>query len=434
MKDQDEPRWEGAHHVTPAPARLSRRRLLAWGGLGAASLLAACQGSPVAPTTRPLPATPAATPRAAAAPAPPVSLGWAVPGNPAEVAVYEKLARRAEVTNPTVTITTSQQAADYATMTTLLAAGTAPDLLFCTINNWPAIAAPKVLRPLDDIIATSRFDLNDFYPQIIRPYRYDDTLGAFGQGRLHGLPKEIAVRAMYYNADLFRAAKVALPAPDAAYTWEQFLAVTRSLTLREGDQITQYGYVPEIWWGMWAIWAWANGGQVVDNVYKPTKATMDDPNVVEALTFWSELVTKHRVAAPPAALQGRSRAEMFASGMAATYNNGRWMVPLFRNVAFAWDVMPMPSQRQRAQLLTGSIFGINQASRNPDATWQLLSYITGKEGQLLLTELGVLQPSRRSVAGSEVFLRSAPPTANHIYLDELVHAQPLPLHPKYPEM
>ena len=64
---------------------------------------------------------------------------------------------------------------------------------------------------------------------------------------------------MYYNADLFRAAKVTPPAADAAYTWDEFLAAARSLTRRDGEQVLQYGYVPEIWWGMWAIWAWANG-------------------------------------------------------------------------------------------------------------------------------------------------------------------------------
>jgi multiple sugar transport system substrate-binding protein len=414
----------------PGQLRLARRRLVTGMARGvAAALLAACGAPPAgAPTRAPAGAATAGP----AAPPAPVTLGWATPGNTAEVEVYQRLARAVESRQPRLTIVTSKEAADFPNLRPLLASGAAPDLLFSTINNWPALTG--AFRPLDEFIGASRFDLDDFYPQIIRPYRFDPATGAFGQGQLHGLPKEIAVRVLYYNADQFRAAGVHPPAGGAPFAWEEFLDAARRLTRRSGDQAGQYGYAPEIWWGMWAIWAWANGGEVVDDVYKPTKATLDDPRTVAGLAFWAELVTKHQVAAPPALFKDQTRADFFAAGRAAMYNNGRWMVPLFRRASFAWDVMPMPRGTSRAQLLTGSIFGINRASPSPEVAWQLLSYITGQEGQLLMTELGVLQPSRRSVAESEIFLKVTPPSANQVFLDELAVARPLPLHPRYPEM
>ena len=430
----------------PGNLHLTRRRLLAHALLGTAStVLAACgaPATPVQPTASPTrrPAS-VATATAPAATATPVTLAWATPGNPAEVAVYQKLARTVEGRQPRLTITTSVEASEFATLRTLLASGTAPDLLFCTINNWASLAGNGVFRPLDDVITASRFDLDDFYPQIIRPYRYDPATRAFGQGQLHGLPKEIAVRIFYYNLNKFRTAGLPPPAADKPLTWEQFLDAVKKTTRREGDRVTEFGYVSEVWWGMWALWAWANGGEVVDDVFMPTRATMDDPKVVEGLKFWADLVTRHQVSAPLEVFrepgqtqgQGKGRDQFFADGKAAVYNNGRWMVPLFRQVRFTWDVMPAPQGSQRAQLLTGSIFGINQATKMPDAAWQLLSYITGQEGQLLLTELGVLQPSRRSVAESDIFLKVRPPTANRVFLDELAHARLLPLHPRYPDM
>lgn len=425
--------------VAPADEQmpLPRRWLMTRTLLGAAAAWLAACGAPGDPARAPAPPVRTSAGAATAVPGPlpaPVTLQWATPGNAAEVGAYEKLARAIESRQPWLTITTSKPAADYPVLRTLLASGTAPDLLFSTINNWPALAGSGAFRPLDAFISASRFDLDDFYPQIIRPYRYDPVARAFGQGELHGLPKEIAVRVLYYNVDLFRAAGVQPPPAAIPFTWEGFLEAARRLTRRSGDRISQYGYVPEIWWGMWAIWAWANGGEIVDDVYKPTRATLDDPRTVAGLTFWAELVTKHQVAAPPSLFKEQSRAEFFAAGKAAMYNNGRWMVPLFRQAAFAWEVMPMPQGAARGQLLTGSIFGINQASRTPDEAWQLLSYITGQEGQILLTELGVLQPSRRSAAESEVFLKVTPPSANRVFLDELAFARPLPLHHRYPEM
>lgn len=52
----------------------------------------------------------------------------------------------------------------------------------------------------------------------------------------------------------------------------------------------------------------------------------------------------------------------------------------------------------------------------------------------MMTETGLLLPSRKSVARSDLFLKSTPPQNNQIFLDELEFAKPLPLTPKYPEL
>jgi multiple sugar transport system substrate-binding protein len=224
------------------------------------------------------------------------------------------------------------------------------------------------------------------------------------------------------------------PDPKDPWSWDVFRENVLRTVKRDGDRTVRYGYVQETWWGPWAIFAWSNGGEVVDDPWNPTRATMDDPRVLEALTYWSDFVVKDRAAPPPAVTQQQGKAEMFAGGLAATYNNGRWNVPLFRKSGFGWDVMPMPRRQQRAQLLTGSIFGIWSGSRVRDDAWQLLAFVSGKDAQRLMTELGLLLPSRRSVAESDVFLKSSPPSNNRVYIDELAFARILPMHPRYPEM
>ena len=239
---------------------------------------------------------------------------------------------------------------------------------------------------------------------------------------------------MYYNADVFNEVGVKAPDPKEPWSWDQFQDATLKSTKREGDRVTRYGYVQETWWGMWAIWAWANGGEVVDSPWNPTKGTMSDERVVQALQYWTDFVVKHKAAPSLAVMQQQGRSEIFAGGLSATYNNGRWMVPLFRKSTFKWDVMPMPKKEQRAQLLTGSSFGIWSGGKQKDDAWKLLSWVNGKESQKLMTELGLLFPSRKSVAESDVFLKSTPPTNNQVYLDDVQHARVLPMHPAYPEM
>ena len=361
------------------------------------------------------------------------TLSWAVPGNPDEIAVYESLAEEFMAANPDIEVRLDSEAADFEKFVTLVAAATPPDIGFATLYNWPSFAERGIFLALDDYIEQESYDLEDFYEQIITPYRYNgDT---FGEGELFGLPKEIAIRAMYFNQDIFEAAGITeMPTPDDVWDWDRFIEMTEMTTVEEGGRTRQYGYVQDVRWTFWQIWAWSAGGDPVDNLFKPTMSTLDNPAVLEGYQVFTDFVTKLGTAPSAAVTADQGHSEMFAGGLAASYNNGRWMVPLFRESDFRWDVMPMPMKTQRAQTLSGSMFGICNGSENPDAAWRLLSYIVGAEGQTRMTELGLLLPSRKSVAESDLFLNSAPPTNNQIFLDELEFAKPLPLTPIYPEL
>jgi len=358
---------------------------------------------------------------------------WAVPGNPEEQAVYQSLADDFMAANTDIEVKLDPEASDFEKFVTLIAADTPPDIGFATLYNWPSFAQRGIFLALDDYIARDAYDLEDFYEQIITPYRYNGD--AFGDGELFGLPKEIAIRAMYFNQDIFEEAGITQkPTPDDVWDWDRFIDMTQKTTKEEGGRTRQYGYIQDVRWTFWQIWAWAAGGDPVDDLYKPTMSTLDNPAVLEGYQVFTDFVTKLGTAPAASVTREQGHEELFAGGTGATYNNGRWMVPLFRESDFRWDVMPMPMKTQRAQTLSGSMFGICNGSANPDAAWRVLSYIVGAEGQQRMTELGLLLPSRKSVAESDLFLQGTPPENNQIFLDELEFAKPLPLTPIYPEL
>lgn len=360
---------------------------------------------------------------------------WATPGNDQEYAVYAELAKRYTAAHPQTPVETNRNLANLKTLLANVAAGTGPDVLFITIDQWPGTAGKDMSLPLDDYIARDKFDINDFWPQIVKPYRYAD--GRFGAGKLYGLAKEIAVRAMYYNADTLRAVGIDMPQPGQPWDWPTYLDHTQHLLQGQGDQANQWGYVQEIWDGMAMIWAWAAGGEYVDDTWAPTKVTVDSAETVQGVQYWTDFVTKYHVAPTPAQIKtGGGQSTLFAKGQAGTYNNGRWMVPQFRQQAkFSWDVMPIPKgPKGQAQLLTGSMFGLYTGSKQRDLAWALLSYVTGKEGQTLMTQSGLLLPARQSIAKSDTFLKNHPPDHNQIFLDEIALARVLPMHPKYPQI
>lgn len=436
-----------------AHSKFTRRQALVAGlGAAGAALLAACGGAqPAAPAANtPAASNPGATaapaagnptPTVAAAQPPaaaksPVEMTWAIPGNTDEQNVYKVIGQKYIEQNSHVKIVYDREASDLTPFLTRVAAGNTPDVAFATINNFGSLAGREIFAAIDDNIKRDNFDLDDFYPQIIKPYQFDGK--NFGAGKLYGLPKEIAVRSMFYNTDMFKEAGVAAPDPAKPWTFDEFKANAEKLTKREGERISQYGYVSEDWLGPWMIWAWANGGDLVDNPLAPTKITLTDPKVVDAFTMWTDFVTKMKISPNATAVkEAGGRAAIFAGKRAATYNNGRWNVPAFRNAGVPFEVMPMPQgPGGRAQLLTGSIFGVSKSTKFPNEAWGLLKAVSSKEGQTEMTKLGLLLPSRKSVAESDIFLKSSPPStaSNGVYIDELKYARLLPMHKNYTQM
>lgn len=78
---------------------------------------------------------------------------------------------------------------------------------------------------------------------------------------------------------------------------------------------------------------------------------------------FSDFVTELGTAPPATVTADQGHSEMFAAGLGATYNNGRWMVPLFREADLFFDLMPHPVKTERAQTLSGSMFKDHKSKR-----------------------------------------------------------------------
>lgn len=354
----------------------------------------------------------------------PIELVWAAPGGAEEFAVYERVAEEFMADNPGIRV----QVIRDSTQAELILAGSSPDIIFSTIENFPSHHSTGIVLNLQPYVDRDNFDWQDFFPEILNPYRFDGE--SYGKGDIYGLPKETAVRAMFFNVDAFAAAGLARPDELAArgdWTWDAFLEAARRLTLdRNGDGVPEvYGFGEDTWYGRWMPWIWSNGGDVVDDPYRPTRSTMTSSATIEGMEFFASLGRDHGVFR-------KAGGGDFRSGAVSMFANGRWEVPGFRTITdFEWDVTPRPAgPAGRAQLLTGSAFMISTQSKHPDEAWELLKYITGKRGQSLMTELGLLLPSRLSVARSD-FLASTPPENNDVFLDEIQYAKPGPMLPNW---
>ena len=99
----------------------------------------------------------------------------------------------------------------------------------------PGFAARGALAPLQSQIdADSSLDYPDFFPVI------QDALSFKGQP--HALAYDLGPPLLYYNRDLFEAAKVPAPSSTEPMSWEEFRELATRLT-DTGQR--QYGYAQD---------------------------------------------------------------------------------------------------------------------------------------------------------------------------------------------
>ena len=167
---------------------------------------------------------------------------------------------------------------------------------------------------------------------------------------------------------------------------------------------------------------------------------MDDPESIEGLQFFADLINQYRVMPAPVALAnlGMGVEHMFASGRLAMFLSGVWETPALRSrYSFRWDVAMFPKNKNGIRRFGsgGTGYGILRSSAHQREAWEVVKALTSHEVQGELADRGLAQPSRRSVAEGEHWALNPLPPANKKMLNEAVHSIVFdPFHPKWREI
>jgi multiple sugar transport system substrate-binding protein len=329
-----------------------------------------------------------------------VFTGW---GGIVEREVFTELVREFERRNPDVRVEYRPVPRDYVTKLKLMfAGGTPPDVFYIPDGDFPAFAVAGRMLDLQRFVdASDVVREEEFWPSGLRRYRFDGA--RFGQGPLFALPKDIGPTAMFVNLDLFRERGVPPPPAGRALDWDEALDMWRRMTRDfDGDGRTDqwgtHGMVLEA-----AVWS--HGGDLLSPDGR--RFTMpDDPLALEAAQWVADLQSRHRVAPMERHQQAIPVDTMFLTGRMATFIGGRWNVPLFRNAEFDWDVVPVPVSPRTRRLAgwSGSVgLAVSATSRHPEASWRLVEFLAGPEGQAAQARTGFQIPNQRWLAETEAF-------------------------------
>jgi multiple sugar transport system substrate-binding protein len=308
------------------------------------------------------------------------------------------------------------------------AGGVGADVYLFETKQMQAFAARDFFLPLGDYVSTSGVIKKD-------AYFASDWSEMFWNGQQYLVPFDNSPAMLWYNTELFDQAGVAHPPNQyGKWTWDDFLGTATALTSGEGAQRV-FGWAGERGWPYLLNWIWSNGGMLLNA--ERTACVIDSPESVEALQWAANLVHEHKIQPQAAELGDVGNSGLFFGKRAAMAQKGTWWaIDLKAQEGLKWNVAPMPDGAAGAFVRNPlDAWGIWSGSKNPDAAWQFIEFLSQDESLHELTKAG-LSVSKRSVMMSDVFLKQEPADVNwQLFVDALDgHTMPHPDTAIYPQM
>ncbi len=367
-----------------------------------ALLLAACSGSSA--SSAPSVAAPSQAPASVAAPStaasaapsdagytgPPVTISYSTWGDATELKSQRAMVDAFQAANPniTVNVTESDWEPYWDSLQTAIAGGAAPDVFAMDGPLFPDYQSRGVLLDLKPYIDRDGYDLGQLADPAVADFTTPD--GQFG------LPRDLNVVALYYNKKMFDAAGI--PYPDSTWDWAKLVEVGKQLTLKGADgKTSQWGLYTETtdMENYWSELVWQNGGEIISADHKSTLVGSDQ--AAAGIQFLQDLIYKDKIMPDPTIWPADS-GDAFEQGKAAMEVNGSWLVATDIAAGLDFGIAPLPkgSAGQATSINpTGAV--VSKTSKNPDAAWAFVKYLTSPAAQTQLMQLKSSMPANKEV-------------------------------------
>jgi ABC-type sugar transport system permease subunit/ABC-type glycerol-3-phosphate transport system substrate-binding protein len=321
---------------------------------------------------------------------------------------------------------------------TMMAAGTPPDLFYLQPEALAELASMKLIAPIEGRFAKEpKSWQQDFLPFLLDGFRYDTASQRTGAGgQLYGLPKDFSTASFYVNLDLFHAAGV--PIPYNGWTWDEFEAGMRKITALGGtpgfENRRVFGGVLQLSSKTLQNILWTYGG----DYFGPggfRDVAIDSAACQAALKMIVRTRLTDKTVYNATGVDKDGGEEFFNGNIGCIGPIGRWMTPRYKDITrFKWDVVPVPYQVKPASQLFYTAWTMSSKTAHPDECYELMKFLSGRQGQVAMARLGLSVPCLKSVAFSSDFLSPSglPRINSQTYLDALRNAR-IPQMPREPE-
>jgi len=294
---------------------------------------------------------------------------------------------------------------DYNTkLNAAIAGGLAPDIGYLDQPLVPRFATDGVLTNLEEFAnGDNGIDRDKYYQGALAT----NVVG----GDLYGLPLNQTCVALYYNKDLM---------PEAPETWDEWIKMAKDVYVE--DQIAAFETPNGDGWGAWlfpAFVASAGGSMVSED---ESQVTIGEKPAIDALNLW---LTLSEYSDPSV----KDSANAFNQGKIATKISGPWELwgldNNFPELNYGVALIPRKADGGiHASNIGGENMVVFQNSKNPEAAWGLIKFLTySAENALLMARTSGNFPGLLE-AGEDPSFQSNP--SMKVFMEQMKTAQPRP--------
>lgn len=310
-----------------------------------------------------------------------IELFFPVPVDGALAKEMQRLTGEFNKANPDIKVTAvytgSYDETDIKTRAAIKA-GRPPAAVIMSANFVTQYVINDEVEPFDSLIEADgkapKAFMADFWPALLG--------NAMVNGKVYGVPFHNSTPLLYYNVKHFEEAGLDPNKPPQ--TWEELADAAKKLTKREGGKITRYGIMSPsgydfLGWMMTAL-TMSNGGQYY-NVDYGGEVYYDTPSMLGALTFYRDLIFKHKVM-PEGVTEARSVATAFFAGQTSMIFNTTGALSFVRdNMKEPYKVAFVPRNLRNAVAIGGAslILPKGQEEAKKKAAWRLIKWLTSPE-------------------------------------------------------
>lgn len=305
------------------------------------------------------------------------------------------------------------------TVSTRIAGGAAPDVIDIATEGLGIFRSKKLVDVLDSYIAKDKSTIDEYFTDIDPTLKkWNDTYGNPG-GTTYYMPGGFNTVCMYCNTEIFQKAGVELPGTDD-WTWDDFASAAAKIKSKTGAYILPFGSAQFTDIMPWLL---SNGASTLDTSW--TKPVINSPQAIESAEYCKMMVDMGYSPKPGGTFDA---ATQMANGKLAALAGGRWpTIDMLRlKLVDKVQIVKMPKKTVNASPIGWDTFPILSASKNKDAAWTFIKYLTTKaSGEDFAKVGGSNIPARKSIATSNTFLDGAP-KGSALLFAAAAYATPVP--------
>lgn len=270
------------------------------------------------------------------------------------------------------------------------AAGTPPDVHNGNVGTFIQLYAQGKVAELGPLAARDRFDVKAFGG-------FEKDQDMCRSGKQWSLPVLTTMGMMiFYNTSLLEQAGVTPPPAqwsDKTWTVDKLLEAARKATKNAGQPDATYGIQP-LGGNAYHQYPYLWGADPFPKEFYTqglAQATSwNTAGVVESIQWYADLSLRHRVS-----VKRGDPSKPFREGGMAFWMTQGWSVQDLRDVSiFKWGMAPLPWKTSNKSLSFTDGVLISKDTKTLDASWELVKYLTGRDGQIEYSRATGRPPTR----------------------------------------